>query len=89
MRTDSVFLIAVVAFYCSCSKKDLNLPQPSPMPIREPVQAEPAACKFEFTQKQSIVEVAIAANEMQVSCGLNTFEILKLARDISGNYVEN
>ncbi len=86
MQNNFFTLILLTLVFCGCSKKDLNLPQPSPMPGRESVQTEYSACEFVFTQEQSWSEVAIVANEMQQRCGYSKSQVLSLARDFSENY---
>ena len=76
-------LILLALIFCGCSKKDFNLPQPSPMPGRESAQTEFSACAIVFTQEQSWSEVAIVANEMQERCGYSKTQVLRLARDFT------
>lgn len=81
---NNFFIIIILSLiFCSCSKKDLNLPQPSPMPGRETVQIELPACEFVFAQEQSLAEVAIVANEMQERCGYSKTQVLSLARSFT------
>ena len=83
-------LPVVILILCSCSKRDLNLPQPSPMPHEAPrageapqasetPKAEPAGCAIQFSSQLTLAEVAIRAYEMQERCNYNRDEILKLA----------
>ncbi len=83
MPNNFFILILLTLIFCGCSKKDLNLPQPSPMPGRESVQTEFSACTITFTQEQSLSEVAIVANEMQERCGYSKAQVLSLARNFT------
>lgn len=83
MPNNFFILILLTLVFCGCSKNDLNLPQPSPMPERESVQTEFSDCAVIFTQEQSLSEVAIVANEMQERCGYSKTQVLSLARNFT------
>lgn len=83
MPNSFFILIWVALIFCGCSKKDLNLPQPSPMPGRESVETEFSACAIAFTQEQSLSEIAVAASEMQERCGYSKARVLNLARQLA------
>ena len=84
MPNNFFILILLTLVFCGCSKKDLSLPQPSPMPGRESVQAGTLACEFGFTEQQTLAEVAIIAHEMQERCGYSKAQVLSLARNFTG-----
>lgn len=69
-----VFLFVLVAGVSSCSVKDLNLPQASPMPVKK------TTCPVRFETNMKLHEIAFTAREMQQVCGFKETLILELAR---------
>ena len=83
MQNNFLFFIFLILGLIGCSKKDLNMPQPSPMPIREVPHSEGSGCAIEFRQQLSLAEVALIAYEMQERCGYNKDQVHNAARSFT------
>lgn len=89
MKSESRYLIIFIlwGFICGgCSKKDLNLPQSSPMPTRgTPETTISSLCSIHFSKSMSFAKVAIAAHEMRQLCGYSKQEVKSLAQTVFVN----
>lgn len=81
-----IYLLIPVFIFCGCAKKDLNLPEASPMPIDT---AKPESkpnlnlkCNVQFNNKMNIEEIAVAAAEMRRICNYSRTEIVNSAQKV-------
>ncbi len=81
---NEVLVLFLITFVCGgCSLRELNLPLPSPMPVRIAPDSEPyTSCAVQFTKEMNFSEVAITAIELQSFCGLSEYEIRELAKKL-------
>lgn len=77
-------LLSLGLIVTSCSGKNLNFPPPSAMPvITDQAQPRKVSCGTEFERSMNFYELASAASDMHLVCGLSKTEILILARRLN------
>lgn len=77
-----LFFFLLVVLSSGCTKRDLNLPEPSSMPLPVKVQPQHSDCGVQFYNKMSLFEIAGIAGEMHLNCGYNKMKISELAREL-------
>ena len=88
MKIYLIGLILSVVILSACSKKDLSLPEVSPMPIGTKPEAKPEPknldlnCSIQFNSKMSLEEIAVAASEMRRNCNYGRIEIINSVQNI-------
>ena len=77
-----IILLLYVLISAGCSKKDLNLPESSPMPVPIVPTAEYSfKCNVFFKSEMTFTEIAIAAVEMRQICGFAKEKIINIAHE--------
>lgn len=86
MKIYLISLILSVVILSACSKKDLSLPEASPMPIGTAPETKPknsdSNCRIQFNNKMSLEEIAVAASEMRRNCNCSKTEIVNSVQNV-------